>query len=64
LEEEGMDATQSGRPGSSLYDELADTPAFVSRGPRPWPGTMDTASIETIDNDQAMTLLTSYGIGE
>jgi hypothetical protein len=63
LEEVAMEPTRCGQPGSSLYDELADTPAFTPQEPRPWPGTLDTAAIETIDNDRALTLLTQYEIG-
>ena len=42
--------------GPSLYDHLG---VVVKRGPRPTPpGTMLTATIETIDNDCSASLLT------
>lgn len=43
----------------SLYRHLAtDPPPTRDRaGPRPSPGTIQTYAIETIDNDQAMSML-------
>lgn len=44
-------------PGaSSLYGELAAEPPFDSQTPT-GPGTLETAQIETIDNDRATALL-------
>jgi hypothetical protein len=43
----------------SLYRHLAIDPPSPSEpaGPRPGPGTIQTYAIETIDNDQAISML-------
>lgn len=46
-----------GTPAASLYDSSSIRPALSVSNPRPDPWTIETASVETIDNDRAALML-------